>query len=1037
LLSASCDRGATGSGTFRPATTTVQGRVWKDLDRDGIRQSEEEGLGLVTVRALGGGGATLAETTSSVVDGTYMLVVDELRPFSITVVQSSLPPNHEPSPRGAPTTDEGRSDGSPFEVTNQTGNDELVHVDFGYTWTGHVRGVVWREEVCDGSRGAGEAERIAGVRLGLLDSEGEVVEGPDGEPLTAVSNGSGAYVLELACSGEYQVVVDPTSVFPDLTPAPATTGGGAPGSVRVMDSEPEVVDVDFGFCERRPPTTILGRVWKDLDRDGIFQEGEPGLGPVAVRVLDDEGAAVAETTSDGDDGTYTLTVTVPRPYSVVVDAGTLPASFTPSPQAGSPGDEGRSDGSPFEVTDQTGDDELAHVDFGYTWIGHVRGVVWLEEDCDGIRDDAEAGRIAGATLQLLDEEGDAVEGPDGEPVTAVSDASGAYVLELACPGDYTVVVDPTSVSPKLTPAPVPSGGQAPGSVQVLGSAPELADVDFGFCGGDGVIGDLVWNDRDQDGIQDDGEPGLPARVFLQSSATGLPVDETTTVGGHYEFTELCPGTYEVRAEPLQQRFLPSPCDQGTDDALDSECVPYVVTLPERDSAELGADFGFFRSCDGELVDLDDLAAGAIVERVFGDGGAGPVLVSGSNPSLSGANAAIVFDSASPTGGDPDLGTPHVDFGGPGIGDGGAAGSPFENGRPLQRVLIVAEDLDDEDGDGLVDDPGDAAGPDNTLTFDFSMLGTATVCSLTVLDIESNESTGTVLLYDALGALLGTVVVTPVGDNGVGEVDLGKTSGVARMVVEMGGSGAIDELCFVPEPCATCSGGVTALALRWMGAAPATIDVLANGVVFSDEVEPGEPFSFVGDDQDGTLGAQVDVYVDGALAETIPTDCSEPIGPGRTFGDFEVVGGTSRLGGLLCDEDDPEEPGGEEVCAEGTKPSALTLVYTGEDCSASSHGQPGSKVDCSGDPASASRVHVVAHDDKKRTYFDGPVDLDVPFEVSAGFAGKPRLGADLRVDVYDESGAMLLQSVKFHTSCSLPLAVGDRFGSIELIGFDLD
>jgi len=39
---------------------------------------------------------------------------------------------------------------------------------------------------------------------------------------------------------------------------------------------------------------------------------------------------------------------------------------------------------------------------------------------------------------------------------------------------------------------------------------------------------------------------------------------------------------------------------------------------------------------------------------------------------------IIFNSSNPTGGDLDLGTPHQDFGGPGIGVGGANNQPGEN-----------------------------------------------------------------------------------------------------------------------------------------------------------------------------------------------------------------------------------------------------------------------------------------------------------------------------------------------------------------------
>jgi len=65
----------------------------------------------------------------------------------------------------------------------------------------------------------------------------------------------------------------------------------------------------------------------------------------------------------------------------------------------------------------------------------------------------------------------------------------------------------------------------------------------------GTIGDFVWNDADQDGIQNDG-PQRHLRVMLILTGTddfGQPVNLFTATNdfGFYEFTGLCPGQYRV------------------------------------------------------------------------------------------------------------------------------------------------------------------------------------------------------------------------------------------------------------------------------------------------------------------------------------------------------------------------------------------------------------------------------------------------------------------------------------------------------------
>jgi hypothetical protein len=105
----------------------------------------------------------------------------------------------------------------------------------------------------------------------------------------------------------------------------------------------------------------------------------------------------------------------------------------------------------------------------------------------------------------------------------------------------------------------------------------------------------------------------------------------------------------------------------------------------------------------ETLDIEALPAGTRLSvPVYGSNGSG-----GLNPGLPGQNAAVVFDSAVPTGGDVDLGTPGADFGGPGQGTGGQSGSAYRNELARGKLIIVDASLVDAGSDGIVDDPNDA------------------------------------------------------------------------------------------------------------------------------------------------------------------------------------------------------------------------------------------------------------------------------------------------------------------------------------------
>jgi len=115
-------------------------------------------------------------------------------------------------------------------------------------------------------------------------------------------------------------------------------------------------------------------------------------------------------------------------------------------------------------------------------------------------------------------------------------------------------------------------------------------------------------------------------------------------------------------------------------------------------------------------------------------------------------------------------------------------------------------------------------------------------------------------------------------------------------VDGGGDGGGDG-----DACGACDGKVAELTLRYDGAGSVFVQVKQKdgATVFSDIVSSGEEFAFSGQDDKGTLGTNVKVYSNGALAAEFHTSCSVPIGPGSSDGEFTVVAGTSRNGGALC------------------------------------------------------------------------------------------------------------------------------------------
>lgn len=222
-----------------------------------------------------------------------------------------------------------------------------------------------------------------------------------------------------------------------------------------------------------------------------------------------------------------------------------------------------------------------------------------------------------------------------------------------------------------------------------------------------------------------------------------------------------------------------------------------------------------------VIDFDGLPAGTIATELSAGAGVsgslpGSIAVTGFSSAFGpGVNPVVIFDSANPTGGDLDLGTPSFLYGGPGVGGAGAT-----NDIALGNVAIIAENLIDGNGDDLIDVPDDADLLGSYMEFDFSGAGTGkgngkkastvTVTSLTFVDVEAEQGeAGTFVELSGPGLPTNLIAIPPTGDNGVATITGISLAGVDRMRVNFNGSGAFAGATFdedVPSDCWFTFGG---------------------------------------------------------------------------------------------------------------------------------------------------------------------------------------------------------------------------------------
>ncbi len=84
------------------------------------------------------------------------------------------------------------------------------------------------------------------------------------------------------------------------------------------------------------------------------------------------------------------------------------------------------------------------------------------------------------------------------------------------------------------------------------------------------------------------------------------------------------------------------------------------------------------------------------------------------------------------------------------------------------------------------------------------------------------------------------------------------------------------------------------------------------------------------------------------------------------------------------------------------------------------------------------MRIVARDKDDRIWLDtgepASVGIGDAVDIVAANGGEIKLKPDTFVEIYNADG-LLIQAIKFHTSCSQPLVIGNRFGSIAVVAMD--
>ncbi|MDO4558372.1 MAG: SdrD B-like domain-containing protein, partial [Planctomycetia bacterium] len=329
----------------------------------------------------------------------------------------------------------------------------------------------------------------------------------------------------------------------------------------------------FAEIEQTPlPCTIAGTVWADLSLDCTVDDAttERRFSGVTITLTSTDGS-VSRTTTTDENGYYEFTDLDPTLVYTVTES-TQPENYYDSPKpCGTSEREGVQPEPAGTVT----------VNFAEIPYASLSGHVWEDNDNDGVRDEDESA-IAGATVYLLDENGDRT----GK--VATTDSSGYY--------EFTSLTEGTYGLEQILPEGYYNGTYAVGTITTVVDDPaaqtgtkttlsdEETDVVTGIVLSRGAVGTVfdfgelppaeivvtVWSDLSQDCTIDEDEERISGvEVTLYDSDGTVVATGVTGEDGTYTFGDLDPRvTYTLTETSQPQGYYDSPKSCGTNEKTD-------------------------------------------------------------------------------------------------------------------------------------------------------------------------------------------------------------------------------------------------------------------------------------------------------------------------------------------------------------------------------------------------------------------------------------------------------------------------------------
>ena len=563
------------------------GRVFEDMDNDGIMGDGDPGVAGVPVRIEGNRTGTVREITT---DETGEYLFDFL-PDDMYTISAALPEGMLYA-RYSQTGGDLRSIFTGSNITREFPVRDAARVmdkNIGVVENGVISGVAFLDLNCNGRLDEGEPG-YAGVTVEALRGSGSESQGK------TETGEDGAFRLEGLRGGDYQL----RAILPDDGSIFSVTAEGAASEVNRLEQRSTRREFTIGglTLSSGGETTALvgvariasvsGVVFEDAGYDGVLGEEDKRLSGIRVYAVDASGQSVADATTNSR-GEYTLTGLMPGVYTVEVqrNAGYGFTRLRPAEDGGSHVTALVGEMGVTAEMDIAMGEALTGVNAGMLPASTVSGVFFHDVNDNGLRDENEIGML-GAEVRLVSEDGEI-------DLTQTPTEDGTYFFDGVMPGRYTLHY---LLGEHREMAKVVEGGNTvahdgPDTVYgpfevVMGEAltlPVAGAVTLGNFSG------AVFEDLNANGQWDEGEKALAgAAVTLTPDRTGIEAAQAVTgADGAFDLEGLRPAGYTLTVALPEGYIFSCPLEGLAFGTLGEQSLVCAwQTLTDRTDKAIGA-----------------------------------------------------------------------------------------------------------------------------------------------------------------------------------------------------------------------------------------------------------------------------------------------------------------------------------------------------------------------------------------------------------------------------------------------------------------